>query len=300
MHSALKTPQADKSQCRGSLVYVTSNTSYSVLTYERDHMQRGPCGQISGFSAPTGLYVDANGNLWVSDIVTRQIFEYEQGAFSPKLTLSDANGTPQDIAVDTVRNVVYVAEYKNTVDGHVVVEVYENGSTTPTRTLSDPSARNGRGVAIDNQGNVYAAFTDVNNKAQVEVWSQGKGNPTNLGLELIGPGAMVTTQSGALAMCDTYHYRCGEFQPGSKQMSNFFGHHGRGHTGLGPDKRDWIMPQGLALSQDEQRAYVTSVDITVWAFPGPSHHPLNEIKVPNGGHDGIAVYPASPPGNPYY
>ena len=106
------------------------------------------------------------------------------------LTLSDANGQPEDVAVDTAHNVVYVADYKNDVDAHIVVEVYENGSTTPTRTLSDPNARNGKSVAIDNQGNLYAAFTDVNNKAQVEVWSQGKGSPTNLGLQLISPGPM--------------------------------------------------------------------------------------------------------------
>ena len=51
-------------------------------------------------------------------------------------------------------------------------------------------------------------------------------------------------------MCDTFDYRCGEFQLGSKQMTNVFAHHGRGRMGLGPDKADWLMPEGLALSQD--------------------------------------------------
>jgi hypothetical protein len=196
---------------------------------------------------------------------------------------------------------VYVTEYQNNVDAHTLVEVYANNSTTPTASLDDANARNGGYAAVDNAGNLYVTFMTEDNKAQVDRWAGGSGTPENLGLKLISSGGIVTTGTGALAVCDPFDFRCGIFERGSTTMSHVFAH--RGRNGI-VDKPPWLHPEALALDAGERQAYVTANSLSVWRFPGPAsrlnHRPLQEINVPNGGADeGIAVSPASRPGAPW-
>jgi hypothetical protein len=140
------------------------------------------------------------------------------------------------------------------------------------------------------------------NLAQVDRFAGGTGTGENLGLKLVSAGAIVTTKTGALAVCDPYAYRCGIFEPGSQKMSHVFGHMGRGNDAV-PNKPPILLPEALALDRRERRAYVSANTLSQWAYPGPvrspNHLPLVEIKVPHGGGEGIAVFPASRPGVPY-
>jgi sugar lactone lactonase YvrE len=294
---------ADAAHCPTSVVYVVTNRS-SIAIYDSAHLQAGPCGTIDFPSAPQGVFVDSHANLWVADSAARAIYRFAPRSGSPAVTLSDPNGVPNAVAVDDASNTVYVSEYKNDTNPQTVVEVYENGSTTPTRTLSDPDGRNGGYVAVDRAGNVYATLMTQANTAQVDRWMGGTGSPQNLGLKLIGAGGIVTTATGALAVCDRYHARCGEFLPGSKSMSHVFAHMGTGiHIGPVPNKPPWLFPDALALDRAENRAYVVATTFSKWAYPGPdrrpNHLPLLELKVPGDAGQGIAVNPPSKPGKPY-
>jgi hypothetical protein len=300
-------PQKHAVSCQASVVYVVSAYTASIAIY--DGVARGakPCGSITGFQTPQGLFTDSGGNLWVADAGAGKVYEFAPGASTATLTLDDPNGTPNAVAVDEVSHTVYVADYKNDVSPTNVVEIYANGSTTPTGTLGDPDGRNGGSVAVDNQGNVYASFMTQSNKARIDEWTAGGGSPKDLGLRLIGAGSIVTTKTGALAVCDMYAYRCGLYEPGRTRMSHVFGHMGRGrrHDAMSPDKRPWLMPEGLAIDRDERRAYVTSVTLSAWSFPGPRNHPNRkpraEIKLPGTPAGvGVAVYPASKAGAPYH
>ncbi|MGA8534859.1 MAG: hypothetical protein WB615_12195 [Candidatus Tumulicola sp.] len=290
--------------CPKSVVYVVSNYDASVKIYDPNNLTGGPCGNVGGFNLPQGLFTDSKGNLWVADAGARQVYEFTPGTKTPVRSLSDPNGEPSDVTVDEHNNTVYVTEYKNDVAASNLVEVYANGSNVPTNTLSDPDARNGGYDAIDNQGNLYVTFMTQDNKAQVDRWTGGTGNPENLGLQLISDGGIVTTKTGALAICDPFAYRCGVFAPGSQKMAHVFGHMGRGRGDVVPNKPPWLHPDTVALDRRERRAYVASDSLTTWAFPGPerrpNHLPIDEIKVPQGGAgQGIAITPASRPGNPY-
>lgn len=293
----------DAAKCPSSVVYVVSNYDAAVKIYDPAALGAGPCGNVTGFSSPQGLFVDAKQGLWVADGVAQKVYRFVPGTTPPVVTLSDPNGTPLAVAVDAGSGTVYVTEYQNSVDAHALVEVYANGSTTPTGSRGDPNARNGGYAAVDNAGNLYVTFMTQNNKAQVDRWTGTSGTPENLGLQLISAGGIVTTASGALAVCDPFHFRCGIFERGSTTMSHVFGHMGHGIGSIG-DKPPWLHPQALALDQNERQAYVAANTLSVWKFPGPQNRPnhlsIQEVAVPNGGAgNGIAVSPASLPGAPW-
>ena len=292
----------DATHCPSSVVYVVSARGPVVEIYDPAHLHAGPCGTVSGFSSPQGIFVDAKANLWVTDAVAQAVYEFVPGNSVPARTLSDPNGVPVDVVVDEGSGAAYVTEYKNNVNPSTLVEVYAKGSTAPTATLSDPDARNGGYDAIDNAGNLYVSFMTQDNKAQVDRWAGGSGSPQNLQLQLISDGGIATTASGALAMCDPFAFRCGIFGPGATKMSNVFGHMGRRQEG-GADKPPWLNPDTLALSRSERVAYVISESLTTWTYPGPEHRPnhlpIVQIDVPGLANYGVAVNPAAKPGSPY-
>jgi hypothetical protein len=253
---------------------------------------------------PQGLFVDSKANLWVADAATQRVYVFAPGNPGAIQTLDDPDGQPSAVTVDEKSNTVYVTEYVNNMDATNLVQVYQNGSTMPTATLGDSSARNGGFAAVDASGNLYVTFMTQSNTAQVDEWTGGSGTPKNLRLKLVSAGAIVTTADGTLAMCDPFAYRCGEFAPGSKRMSHIFGHIGRGvRHSMKPDKPDWLHPDALAIDGAEQHAYVAADTLSAWQYPGPAkrpnHKPFVEVRVPGDAGDGIAVYPASPPGKPF-
>ncbi|MFY9632578.1 MAG: hypothetical protein WAJ94_13320 [Candidatus Cybelea sp.] len=302
--TATQAAHADSKACPKSVVYVSSGRNGTVEIYDRANLKDGPCGSITGLQEPQGLFVDSKGNLWVADAATQRVYVFAPGNPGAIETLDDPDGQPAAVTVDEKSNIVYVTEYKNNMDATNLVQVYKNGSTMPNSTLSDPSARNGGFAAVDASGNLYVTFMTQSNTAQVDEWSGGSGTPKNLGLKLVSAGAIVTTKDGTLAICDPFAYRCGEFAPGSQQMSHVFGHIGLGvRPAMKPDKPDWLHPDALAIDGAEDRAYVAAETLSGWKYPGPvhrpNHKPFLEIRVPGQAGEGIAVYPASPPGKAY-
>ena len=302
--SATQAARADSKACPKSVVYVSSAQNGTVEIYDRTNLKGGPCGSITGLQEPQGLFVNSKGNLWVADAATQRVYVFAPGSPGAIETLNDPDGQPAAVAVNEKSNIVYVTEYENDMDATNLVQVYANGNTMPTSTLSDPNARNGGFAAVDSSGNLYVTFMTQSNTAQVDEWSGGSGTPVNLALKLVSAGAIVTTKDGTLAICDPFAYRCGEFAPGSQEMSHVFGHIGRGvRPSVKPNKRDWLNPDALAIDGAEDRAYVAAETLSAWRYPGaanrPNHKPFVEIRVPGQAGDGIAVYPASPPGKPY-
>ncbi len=233
---------------------------------------------------------------------TKQIFKFAPGASAPAATLDDPNGVPVAVAVDATSKTVYVTDYQNSADSHILEEVYANGSTTPTATLTDPEARNGGYDAVDDHGNLYVTFMTESNKAKVDRWIGGTGDPQYLHLGSISGGGIATTADGALAVCDPFDFRCGVFERGATTMSHVFAHMGRRMRGPS-NKPPWLQPDTLALDRDERVAYVAAETLSTWRYPGlpnrRNHLPLSEIRVPGLAGQGIAVGPAAEPGSPY-
>jgi len=292
----------DASGCGKSLVYVTSYNN-SVYLYDQTHNAKKPCGQITGVTNPQGLFVDKHRNLWVAvggNCKTQfsSVLEFAPGNPKPIKTLTDAAGSASDVAVDNASGTVYVTNFFDYTKGcasgeNGAVEVYANGSTTPTGTLTDLHMNYAFNDAVDDRGNLYVTYLELNGptgKGRIDEWLGGSGSPTDLGITLQAPGGIVTTSSGALLVCDQ-SVACGEFAPGSTTMTNLFATQNPG-------------AYGVALDKSEKHAWAedpaaTAGQLQRYAYPGPDAHALQTITVPGGGYAGVAVSPPAPEGKPY-
>jgi hypothetical protein len=292
----------EASGCSTSVVYVTSYDN-SVYIYERRHSHATPCGQITGVTNPQGLFVDAKRNLWVAlagDCKKQfsSVLEFAPGNSTPIKTLSDPYGPATDVAVDNASGTVYVTNFFNYTTGcasgnNGAVEVYANGSTTPTGSLSDPHMNYAFNDAVDNHGNLYVTYLQLNGptgSGRIDEWFGGMGSPTDLGISLNAPGGIQTTRTGALLVCDQ-SVACGDFEPGSTTMTNLFATKNPGSFGVALDMREndvWV--ENPSLSSNQMQRY---------DYPGPRKNAERSITVPNGGYAGVAVSPASRQGPPY-
>jgi hypothetical protein len=295
-------PRMDAVACGKSVVYVTSYNN-SVYIYDQARNKKTPCGQITGVTNPQGLFVDKRRNLWVAvsgDCKNQfsSVLEFAPGNSTPIKTLKDPAGSASDVAIDNASRTVYVTNFFDYTKGCVsgnngVVEVYANGSTTPTGTLSDPNMNYAFSDSVDNKGNVYVTYLKLNGPSgtgRIDEWLGGTGSPSDLGITLKAPGGIQTTATGALLVCDQA-VACGDFAPGSTTMTNLFATKTSGSFGVALDKSEkhaWVENPGVTAGQLQQ-----------WVYPGPDTHAKQSITVPGGGYAGVAVSPPAPQGLPY-
>lgn len=131
------------------VVYVSEFfNSEAVNIYLQSGKGQKPIGSITGFVEPSGLAVDANGDLYVGDIQANTISVFHQGQTTPYRTLTGATGV-LGVAVDSQENVYAASTASPT------VYVWAPGSTSPTSTLT-ASFEGGAGyVAVDAAGDVF-------------------------------------------------------------------------------------------------------------------------------------------------
>lgn len=295
-------PLMKASGCGATVVYATSYDN-SVYIYNQTNNAGTPCGQITGLTNPQGLFVDRHRHLWVAisgDCKTQfsSVLEFAPGGSGPIQTLQDPDGSATDVAVDNATGTVYVSNFFNYTRGcasgnNGVVEVYAKGSATPTSTLSDSRMNYAFNDAVDNKGNLYVTFLELNGptgSGHVFEWLSGAGSPVDLGITLQAPGGIQTTKSGALLVCDQLA-GCGDFEPGSTTMTKIFAAKTSGSFGVALDRRErhaWVENPGLSAGQLQR-----------WKYPGPDKKPSASITVPGNGYAGVAVSPPAPQGKPY-
>lgn len=291
-------PHVDASRCRGPVVYVSGydpngGNAPVVQIYEQRGPSTPPCGSISGFIQAEGLFVDAGDDLWVADIQARQIFKFSPGSSIPSLTLNDPEGAPFGVAIDNRTGRVFVANLFNN-SGSGSVEVYAKGATTPEATLTQSVANSLTGVDLDERGNLYVGYiTHASGTGGILRWRRGRGQPTDLNIQLSAPDTVETTASGALFVCNGGGAPgCGEVLPGSHSLSGTFDQiPGSDHHG--------------ALNREESRAFTVanfaSDEGEVWNFPGPDSQPLKILPAVCSGCFGIGVAtkPAPRQGEPF-
>ena len=187
----------------------------------------GGIAQYSGvatqtlLSEPTGVAVDASGNLYIADYGNNLVRKVTSGALTSPLTVSGPVGIAVDAAGDffvTAWGSDVVGEY--TVGGvsSIVAGNQNFGYTGDAGTAVNAELNSPSGVAIDPSGNVYIA--DYNNYVLREVTSGiintvagtiysvpsavGDNGPATSGL-LFNPTYTATGPAGELYIVDSNH-----------------------------------------------------------------------------------------------
>jgi len=144
----------------------------------------------SGFNGPTGVALDAAGNIYIADPINNVVSKYPVGGGAPVSLGSGFNG-PFGLTVDAAGN-VYVADQGNNaikkipVGGGAIVTL-GSGFSLPT------------GVAVDAAGDVYVA--DYNHNAVKEI-PAGSNTPVAVGSGFSLPVGVTLDAAGNLYVAD--------------------------------------------------------------------------------------------------
>lgn len=173
-------------------------------------------GSSASFNNPTGLALDAYGNIYVADYVNSKIRKITPTGFVTTVAgsgvLSDIDGTglaasfngPDAIAIDAIGN-LYVTEWsggrvRKVSPVGVVTTIAGNGTSGTLDglgTAANFQALNG--ITVDKSGNLYVAETDGNRIRKI--------NPSGLVTKIAGTGA--GGSSNGLGLTASFLRPCG-------------------------------------------------------------------------------------------
>jgi len=167
------------------LAPVSSNVSpYNYST--------SPIALGAGFSSPSGVAIDAAGNLYVGDFDNHLVKEIMAGSgtvitLAPGFTFSSPNGVALDVAGN-----LYVGD-----SGANMVYKIPAGGGTPTAIGSGFSTPDG--VAVDAAGNVYVANQGNNTVTKIPA---GNGTPVAIGSGFNLPCGVAVDAAGNVYVAD--------------------------------------------------------------------------------------------------
>ncbi|MGA9669514.1 MAG: choice-of-anchor D domain-containing protein [Terracidiphilus sp.] len=158
----------------------------------------------SALSNPSGVAVDASGNIYIADTNNNRVLKetYSAGGYTESTVPTSPLSWPYGVAVDGSGN-IYIADTGN---NWVLKETLSAGSytesTVPTSNLNYPF-----GVAVDGSGNVYIADTD-NYRVLKETLSEGSYIESIVPTSPLGSAFGVAVDgNGNVYISDTYNYR---------------------------------------------------------------------------------------------
>jgi sugar lactone lactonase YvrE len=171
-----------------------------------------------GINTPAFCAIDANENLWVTNIGGQNATEYEKGSTKPHTIITKGLFYPDGIAIDRSGN-MYVANHytegtKSFAPGNVVV--YPAGSKLPKRIITN-GVTSPVGIAVDAKGTLYVANNKDNN---VEVYRSGESQPYHtLTAGVNDPVAVAVNRAGWLYVTNEGNRVVIEFAPDSLKPS---------------------------------------------------------------------------------
>ena len=147
----------------------------------------------SGLSNPSGLAVDASGNIYIADTGNNAVKEWSAATQQVSTLVSAGLSGPKGLDVDAFGN-VYIAD-----TGHNAIEEWSPAAQQliplVASGLSSPS-----GVTVDASGNLY--ITDHGNNALKE-WNAATRQVTLLSSALNNPSAAAVDGAGDVYIADT-------------------------------------------------------------------------------------------------
>ena len=161
-HPALR-PGTNARHGWANSVFVSERFGNEVLQFA-DAANGAVLGTITDTTGPTGLDIDASGNLYVAALGDpSSIRIYAPGTYTAAKTLNDPG--EYIIAVAACPNgTIYAANQFNTNSGNGDIAIYAPGATSPTGTVPDANIDSALSVACDKNDvlwYVYVAPSDT-------------------------------------------------------------------------------------------------------------------------------------------
>ena len=157
----------------------------------------------SALTSPSGVAVDASGNIYIADSGNNRILKetLSAGSYTESAVPTSSLSGPQGVALDGSGN-LYIADPGN---NRILKETLSAGTyaenTVSTSALNDPEA-----VAVDGSGNVYVADTG-NNRILIETLSAGTYAESTVPTSaLSSPSGVAVDGSGNVYIADTGNY----------------------------------------------------------------------------------------------
>jgi sugar lactone lactonase YvrE len=183
----------------------------------------------AGFTNPSSVAVDGNGNVFVADQNANTVSEVTaSGAYVTATTLGSGFDLPEGVAVDASGN-VFVADTFN----NAVKEIVAAGGYTTVTTVGSGFSFP-QGVAVDATGNVYVA--DSGNHAVKKILAFGAYTTViTVGTGFANPAAVAVDASNNVFVADQGNNEVDEIPSGGSVVS----------LGNGFDS-----PEGIALDKN--------------------------------------------------
>ena len=182
------------------------------------------------FRTPTGVAVDAGGNVFVADELNNRVQRYDAaaGTWATLGTLGTGNGqfsSPRGVAVDPsgTGQAVVVADTINN-RAQVLTNALAYSSQFGSVGTGNGQFRLPHGVAVDGAGLRYVADT---NNHRVQVFTSGGSYSSQFGSYGAGNGQFISPQGVAVApdgsvwVADTTNHRVQKFSSGGVYQSQF-------------------------------------------------------------------------------
>jgi len=157
----------------------------------------------SGFSGPTGVTLDAAGDVYIADRGNKVVKKIPAGSSTPQ-TISATFSSPYGVAVDAAGD-IYVTDYSANA-------LYKVPGGNGTRVTVGSGFKNPTGVAVDAAGDVYVA--DYGNNAIKEI-PAGSNTPVAIGSGFNEPAGVAVDAQGNVYVGDRGNNAVKEIPAGS-------------------------------------------------------------------------------------
>jgi hypothetical protein len=174
----------------GPVLFISDDMNNIVNVYSQKGTDQSPIGQLAGspsapLEGPTGVAVDAQGNVYVSNYDNNEVPVFKKGASTPfeELNALSTNYGGNDIAVYSAASstTVYVANYPNE------IQVFTGGSLNPTSTLTDADVSYLYSIAVDSLDDVFDIGSSLSTGAlEVDEFPANSSTATVLPIDVDG------------------------------------------------------------------------------------------------------------------
>jgi hypothetical protein len=212
----------DPSAIGTSLIFVSDAANGVIDIYPLAGKNQKMVGQITGLTQPQGITTDKNGNLYVANTNRSNVLVYAPPyTGAPKMTISDPNDFPADVAVSST-GIVAVTNICNAPHCRLntgSVKIYAKGSTKSCATVSDSSFNFTRVMfaEFDKNGALYIDGMNGGYQSSFGLVTGGchATSITNIVpiYTVAFPGGIQIDKAGNIAFCDQGRQQVATFSP---------------------------------------------------------------------------------------